>query len=178
MKINVGIIGLGEVAQLVHLPILSDLNDKYRIKAVADISPSLNEFIANKYNISSSYLSPSGVTKDPEINAVFVLSPDQHHFEFVQEAIKFGKHVFVEKPATLNIQQLKELVELGESFPNQITMIGYMRRYAGSFLKAKELMRVSPKKTEYLRFRDIICEGPFFVSQTRPIFHLLISPRI
>ena len=60
--------------------------------------------------------------------------------------------------------------KLVESFPNQITMVGYMRRYAGSFLKAKELMRVSPKKTEYLRFRDIICEGPFFVSQTRPIF--------
>ena len=50
MRLNVGIIGLGEVAQLVHLPILSDLNDKYRIKAVADISPSLNEFIVNKYN--------------------------------------------------------------------------------------------------------------------------------
>mgnify|MGYP003321329844 FL=1 len=45
-----------------------------------------------------------------------------------------------------------------------------MRRYAGSFLKAKELMQMSPKKTEYLRFRDIICEGPFFVSQTRQIF--------
>ena len=45
MKINVGIIGLGEVAQLVHLPILSDLNEKYWIKAVADISPSLNKFI-------------------------------------------------------------------------------------------------------------------------------------
>ena len=29
MRLNVGIIGLGEVAQLVHLPILSDLNDKY-----------------------------------------------------------------------------------------------------------------------------------------------------
>ena len=170
MKINVGIIGLGEVAQLVHLPVLSDLNDKYRIKAVADISPSLNEFIANKYNISNSYPYPSGITKDPEIDAVFVLSPDQHHFEFVQEAIKFGKHVFVEKPATLNIQQLKELVQLEQSFPNQITMVGYMRRYAGSFLRAKELIRVSTKKTEYLRFRDIICEGPFFVNQTRPIF--------
>ena len=170
MRLNVGIIGLGEVAQLVHLPILSDLNDKYRIKAVADISPSLNEFIVNKYNISNSYLSPTGIIQDPEIDAVFVLSPDQHHFEFVQEAIKCGKHVFVEKPATLNIQQLRELVQLEQSFPNQITMVGYMRRYAGSFLKAKELMRVSPKKTEYLRFRDIICEGPFFVSQTRPIF--------
>ena len=170
MRLNVGIIGLGEVAQLVHLPILSDLNEKYWIKSVADISPSLNKFIENKYNISNSYLSPSELLKDPEIDAVFVLSPDQHHFEFVQEAIKLGKHVFVEKPATLNIQQLKELVELEENFPNQITMVGYMRRYAGTFLKAKELMRVSPKKTEYLRFRDVICEGPFFVSQTRPIF--------
>jgi myo-inositol 2-dehydrogenase/D-chiro-inositol 1-dehydrogenase len=170
MRLNVGIIGLGEVAQLVHLPILSDLNDKYRIKAVADISPSLNEFIVNKYNISNSYLSPSSIIRDPEIDALFVLSPDQHHFEFVQEAIKCGKHVFVEKPATLNIQQLKELIHLEQSSPNQITMVGYMRRYAGSFLKAKELMQLIPKKTEYLRFRDIICEGPFFVSQTRPIF--------
>ena len=51
MRLNVGIIGLGEVAQLVHLPILSDLNDKYRIKTVADISPSLNEFIVNRYNM-------------------------------------------------------------------------------------------------------------------------------
>ena len=170
MKINVGIIGLGEVAQLVHLPILSDLNEKYWIKAVADISPSLNKFIENKYNISDSYSSPSELLKDPEIDAVFVLSPDQHHFEFVQEAIKLEKHVFVEKPATLNIQQLKELVKLEENFPNQITMVGYMRRYAGTFLKAKELMQLSPKKTEYLRFRDIICEGPFFVSQTKPIF--------
>ena len=178
MRLNIGIIGLGEVAQLVHLPILSDLNDKYRIKTVADISPSLNEFIVNKYNISDSCISPSEILKDPEIDAVFVLSPDQHHFEFVQEAIKLGKHVFVEKPATLNIQQLKELVELEESFPNQITMVGYMRRYAGSFLKAKELMQVSPKKTEYLRFRDIICEGPFFIAQTRQIFSPVDIPSI
>ena len=178
MKINVGIIGLGEVAQLVHLPILSDLNNKYRIKAVADISPSLNDFIVNKYNISDSYFNPSEIINDPEIDAVFVLSPDQHHFEFVQKAIKHGKHIFVEKPATLNIQQLKELIELEESFPNQITMVGYMRRYAGSFLKARELMRVSPKKTEYLRFRDIICEGPFFMRQTRPIFSPVDIPSV
>ena len=121
MRLNLGIIGLGEVAHL-FLPILSDLNDKYRIKAVADISPSLNEFIVNKYNILNSYLSPTGIIQDPEIDAVFVLSPDQHHFEFVQEAIKFRKHVFVEKPATLNIQL--KLVQLEQGFPNQITMVG------------------------------------------------------
>ena len=50
-------------------------------------------------------------------------------------------------------------------------MVGYMRRYAGPFLKAKELLEERPMKTEYLRFRDIICEGPFYIGQTRPIFY-------
>jgi len=49
-------------------------------------------------------------------------------------------------------------------------MVGYMRRYAGPFLKAKEILNETPMKTEYLRFRDIILEAPFFVGQTRQPF--------
>jgi predicted dehydrogenase len=42
-------------------------------------------------------------------------------------------------------------------------MVGYMRRFAGAFLRAKELLRENGFRTECLRFRDIICEGQFFV---------------
>ena len=42
---KIGIIGLGEVAQLMHLPILQDMRDKFTIAAAADISPSLLNFI-------------------------------------------------------------------------------------------------------------------------------------
>jgi predicted dehydrogenase len=50
-------------------------------------------------------------------------------------------------------------------------MVGYMRRYADHFLAAKELLRTEPRETEYLRFRDLICEGPFYIGQTRPVFY-------
>ena len=168
--IKIGIIGLGEVAQLMHLPILADMHNKYEIRAIADISPSLNSFIAEKYNVPKSYLSPVDLIKDPEVEAVFVLSPDQYHYDHIVEAIHQCKHVFVEKPVTLNIEQLGALIELEAKYPDQIVMVGYMRRFEGSFLKAKEFMEKSHKQTEYIRFRDIICEGPFFIGQTRSVF--------
>lgn len=169
--IKLGVIGLGEVSQLMHLPILQDLCDKYEVTAVSDVSPSLVEFIQKKYHIAEGFLNAAELIEKGNIDAVLVLSPDQYHGEYVERALKAGKHVFVEKPVTLCSDELAELIELKKQYPNQTVMVGYMRRYAGPFLKAKEILASEPKKTEYLRFRDIICEGPFFIGQTRPIFY-------
>ena len=46
--IKIGVIGLGEVSQCMHLPILSDLYDIYEVTAVSDISPSLVSFVQKK----------------------------------------------------------------------------------------------------------------------------------
>lgn len=168
--IKVGIIGLGEVAQLMHLPILSDMGDLYTITAVADVSPSLVEFAARRYGVPKSYLSPFELIKDSDVEAVFILSPDQYHCEYASAAILAGKHVFIEKPVSLSTEDLEALIKTEEKHPKQVAMVGYMRRFAGPFLKAKELMKEKPAEVEYLRFRDIICEGPFFIGQTRPVF--------
>jgi predicted dehydrogenase len=168
---NVGLIGLGEVAQLMHLPILQDLGEQFRVTAVSDVSPSLVEFVKNTYHIPRGYLNAHELIGAPDIEAVFVLSPDQYHGEYVEAALRGGKHVFVEKPAALASGELKKLIALEREYPHQIVMVGYMRRYADHFLKAKEILTGDPKKTEYLRFRDIICEGPFFIGQTRSVFY-------
>ena len=169
--IKLGVIGLGEVSQLMHLPILQDLCDKYQVMAVSDVSPSLVEFIQKKYHVSGGYLSAVDLIEQADIDAVLILSPDQYHGEYAACALKAGKHVFIEKPATLCSGELKELIQLKDKYPDQVVMVGYMRRYAGPFLKAKEILESDPLKTEYLRFRDIICEGPFYIGQTRPIFY-------
>lgn len=169
--IKIGIIGLGEVSQLMHLPILQDLGELYQVTAVSDVSPSLVEYIQKKYHIGEGYLNAVDLIEKSDIDAVLILSPDQYHGEYAAWALKAGKHVFVEKPVTLCSKELEELIELKKNYPNQIVMIGYMRRYAGPFLKAKEILEREPKKTEYLRFRDIILEGPFFIGQTRPVFY-------
>jgi Predicted dehydrogenases and related proteins len=169
--IKLGVIGLGEVSQLMHLPILQDLCDHYQVTAISDVSPSLVDFIQKKYHIPAGYLSAVELIEQADIDAVLILSPDQYHGEYAARALKAGKHVFIEKPATLCSGELQELIELKKQYPDQTVMVGYMRRYAGSFLKAKELLESDPHPTEYLRFRDIICEGPFYIGQTRPIFY-------
>ena len=50
MIVKVGVIGIGTVSQLMHLPILSGLHEQYQITAVSDISPTQLAFIAKKYN--------------------------------------------------------------------------------------------------------------------------------
>ncbi len=169
--IKLGVIGLGEVSQLMHLPILQDLCDKFQVVAVSDVSPSLVQFIQEKYHVKDGYLSAVDLIEQADIDAVLILSPDQYHGEYAARALKAGKHVFVEKPVTLCSEELRELISLKNQYPDQTVMVGYMRRYAGPFLKAKEILGREPRKTEYLRFRDIICEGPFYIGQTRPIFY-------
>lgn len=169
--IKIGVIGLGEVSQCMHLPILQDLCATYQVTAVSDVSPSLVEHIQKKYGIREGYLDAEELIQKADIDAVLILSPDQYHGKYAACALKAGKHVFVEKPVTLCLQELQELIELKKQYPQQIVMVGYMRRYAGPFLKGKEILTEQPMKTEYLRFRDIIMEAPFYLGQTRSVYY-------
>lgn len=175
--IKIGIIGLGEVGQLMHLPILQDLSELYTVTAVSDVSLSLVKYIQKKYHIDKGYLNAAELIEQSDTDAILILSPDAYHGEYAKRALIAGKHVFVEKPVTLCRAELQELIELKKQYPKQIVMAGYMRRYARPFCKAKEIMEKEPKKTEYLRFRDIILEAPFFIGQTRPIFYPGDVPR-
>ena len=166
-----GIIGLGEVAQLMHIPVLSDMPEDFSLTAVSDVSPSLTEFIAEKYSIKERFLDADDLMDKSDADVIFILSPDQYHCHHVEKALEAGKHVFVEKPAALFSGELEELIKTRKKYPSQIVMVGYMRRFADNFLAAKQMLTQSPRKTEYLRFRDIICEAPFFIKQTRPVFY-------
>ncbi len=164
--VNVGIIGTGTVAQLMHLPILSDLRDLYKIVAVSDVSPSVLDYVSHKYN-AKAYPSPFDLVQDADVDAVFVLSPDQYHAEYAKAALNAGKHVFVEKPVTLCMEDLQELIDLEKSHPDQMCMVGYMRRYATGFQKCKELLAADDRPIQYIRMRDIILEGEWFIEQTK-----------
>lgn len=167
---KVGVVGLGEVAQLMHLPILSDMKGMFQVESVSDVSESLINYVAEKYHVKA-FPSAMEMINDKDIDLVMILSPDQHHGEYMKVALEAGKHVFVEKPVTLCLDELDELIELEKKHPNQLVMVGYMRRYAAPFLKAKEIMENQPLKTNHLRCRDVILEGPFYIGQTRVPFY-------
>ena len=134
MIVKVGVIGIGTVSQLMHLPILSGLHEQCQITAVSDISPTQLAFIAKKYN-ATPYPDPYELVKDPNVDAVFVCSPDQYHAAYALAAMEAGKHVFVEKPVTLCMEDLEKLIAAEKAHPELVCMVGYMRRYGNGFLK-------------------------------------------
>ena len=166
-RIRVGLIGLGEVAQLMHLPLLAD-DARFEIAAVTDVSPSLVAHVAERYGVRTRAASAEAVIDDPDRDAVFILTPDHLHAPLLERSMRAGKHVFIEKPAALTAAELRPLVELDRN-NEKIVFVGYMRRFAPAFLELKK--RLPPRgEIRHVRIRDLIRESQFFVDQTRNIF--------
>ena len=72
-RLKVGVIGLGTVAQIIHLPILKNLSDLYEIAALCDISRQLLEDIGKRYSIDRLYTTPHELVAQQDIDVVFVL---------------------------------------------------------------------------------------------------------
>lgn len=165
--LKVGLIGLGEVAQLMHLPLLAD-DPRFSIAAVSDVSPSLVDYVATRYGVPTRHDSADSLLTNSALDAVFILTPDHLHADLLEQAIRSGKHVFIEKPACLTAAQLEPILSLPRR-PGQVVFVGYMRRFSRAFLELKQ--RLPPLDTiRHVRIRDIIREAPFFVAQTRNVF--------
>lgn len=166
MQISVGLIGLGEVAQLMHLPLLAD-DPRFRIAGVCDVSPMLVEAMGKRYGATLRTTDAEEIFAASEIDAVFILAPDYLHSELLVRAIDAGKHVFIEKPVCLTRRELLPLIERDRSNPKTV-FVGYMRRYARPFLALKERL---PELNEirHVRVRDLIRESRFFIDQTRHV---------
>src|SRR5207237_2829235 len=91
--VRVGLIGLGEVAQLMHLPLLAD-DLRFRIEALSDASPALTAGLADRYRAPRRHASAEALIADPDLDAVFILTPDHLHAPLLDLAMRAGRHVF------------------------------------------------------------------------------------
>lgn len=167
--IRVGLVGLGEVAQSIHLPVLSDQRDRWLIAGVYDVSPSLMELCTSKYPTAEAFETADALINSPDIDAVFVLSSDDTHSRFVRAAVEADKHVLLEKPACLTVREIDELLALTTNYGKTI-FVGYMRRYAPAYLAAKQELPASGDIT-HVRIFDLISEGRHFLKKSQNILY-------
>ncbi|KAH7384712.1 hypothetical protein BKA64DRAFT_581558 [Cadophora sp. MPI-SDFR-AT-0126] len=166
-KVRVGIIGCGQVAQVVHIPTLGFLSDLFFISYLCDVSMGALEHCQRKLPGPT----PPQITKNAadlcssaDVDVVFILSSDEYHVEQAVLALQYDKHVFVEKPVALNIHDLERIQEAEENSKGKL-MVGYMRRYASVFESAiREIGGID--KILYARVRDIIGPNGTFVKQS------------
>lgn len=163
--VRLGLIGLGQAAQILHLPNIEKMGDKFKVTAVADISHNLSTYIAHKYHVEHRFEKAEDLISCPDVDAVMIMCPGDHA-DYAIAALDAGKHVFIEKPMTMDMEKAKLLMEAKERHPELVAMVGYCRRYNDSFLKMKELLQSDDRPISYVRARTLILEGPWYLANT------------
>lgn len=158
-------IGLGQVAQVTHLPILASLGDRFTIAAICDISPMLLEAMGNRYQVPATarHLDYRDLVARDDLDLVFVINSDEYHAECAIAAMRAGKHVLVEKPMCLTLPDAEAMIAARDAAGVSL-MVGYMRRFAPALaLAAERLPGLGP--IHYVRVRDILGRNQHFVDQ-------------
>jgi predicted dehydrogenase len=137
MKLRVGVIGCGLVAQIAHLPYLQELSHLYDVRALCDLSPSLVDQIGERYNVAGRYVDYRELLEH-DLDAVLVLTRD--HAPVAIAAAEAGKHVFVEKPLCFNLEQAAAMIDAAREHWVKL-MVGYMKRYDPGYERALQLFR-------------------------------------
>ncbi|REE86179.1 putative dehydrogenase [Paenibacillus taihuensis] len=174
-RLKVGLVGLGEVAQITHLPILENLADRYEIAALCDISPTLLQVLGEKYRVTNLYTDYKALAAQEDLDAVFVLNSDEYHADSAIHALKNHKHVLIEKPMTLNHADADAMIEARDEAGVQV-MVGYMRRFAPAFTEAlEEIKTLGP--IQYAKVRDIIGPNRKIIDQSSTVYRFTDIPK-
>ncbi|MFQ6074402.1 MAG: Gfo/Idh/MocA family protein, partial [Candidatus Bathyarchaeia archaeon] len=101
---NVGVVGCGRIATLVHLPCLQKING-CEIVAVADINQHRLKEVMKKFGVNESYTSHKDMLEKADIDAVVICTPPEHHSQIAIDSIQQEKHVLCEKPIATSIEE-------------------------------------------------------------------------
>jgi len=127
--VRVAVIGLGSVAQAVHLPLLERLSDRFRIAAIADLSPSLVETIGARYGVPTEdrATDAESLLASDRIDAAIILTSGSHG-ALAAAALEAGLPVFVEKPLAFTIAEADSLAAIVTRTGGRV-QVGYMKLY-------------------------------------------------
>ena len=136
----VAIIGCGRIADAAHFPALTKL-ENVKIKYACDLLPEKAKALAEKYGVDAEIITDYKVAlADPEVEAVFVLTPNYAHYTVTMDALRAGKHVMCEKPITVNYALSCEMAEEARK-QGKLLNIGVCNRYHKSVELLEEMNR-------------------------------------
>lgn len=142
-KVKIGVIGLGGVAQLVHLPNLSKIQNA-ELTAVAEINKNRLQTIGDKFNVKQRFNNYQDMIDKSDIEAVIVATPTSTHKEIAIDCLNAGKDVLVEKPLARTFNEAKQIVDAAKKSKRKL-MVGMNLRYRPdtmllrSFLNSDEI---------------------------------------
>ena len=111
-RISVGLVGAGYWGQKLLPKFLADPNGY--VRAVCDIQPGNRSAVCQCFSELAVTDDYEALLLDRQLNAVVIATPPASHYALARRALLAGKHVWIEKPLALDLEEGRELVRLGE----------------------------------------------------------------
>jgi predicted dehydrogenase len=138
-KFKVAIVGVGSIAQIVHLPILTKMED-VEIVAICDVDVAKVNAITKRFDIPRWYFLIDDLIKKEKLDAIFICTTNHYHYPMSYLALSNGINVFVEKPMALNSFDAGKLNRLAAE--NNLTLaVGMQNRFREDVRTLKEFIR-------------------------------------
>ncbi|MGB5286965.1 MAG: Gfo/Idh/MocA family oxidoreductase [Ignavibacteriaceae bacterium] len=137
-KTRVAVIGLGSVAQLVHLPNLLKIKNA-EITAVAETNKNRLHSVADKFDVKKRYPDYTELIKNNDADAVIISTPTHLHKQMAIDCLNAGKDVLVEKPLARNSSEGKEVVECAKKNKRKL-IVGMNLRFRPDSMLIRSLI--------------------------------------
>ena len=134
--LKVGLFGVGHLGKI-HLRLLSELNNMFEIVGFFDPDDNNAMFVESEFGIKRFQ---SEVELIRLVDCIDIVTPTKYHSTVAKKAINLGKHVFIEKPITQNIDEAEELIHAAEKCETKI-QVGHVERFNPAFIAAKNTLK-------------------------------------
>ncbi|MGQ0563256.1 MAG: Gfo/Idh/MocA family protein [Gemmatimonadota bacterium] len=126
-EFRIGLLGLGAIAQVVHLPILHSLA-RVKLAGVCDVDRAKASAIASRFGVEKVYRSDDDVFADPDLHGIIICTPSYLHHGQATAALEAGKHVLIEKPLAIDAVDAQKVIAAAERAERTL-MVALNNRY-------------------------------------------------
>jgi predicted dehydrogenase len=137
--LRVGVLGAGQISQAAHFEACRKAKNS-ELYAICDLAEDLLERMYAIHTPRTAYADYDAMLADPNVDAVIVAVADQFHVPMTLKALDAGKHVLVEKPMGVTVEECEELCDAARASA-LVVQVGTEKRFDEGIAFAREFIR-------------------------------------
>ncbi|MFE5836027.1 Gfo/Idh/MocA family protein [Arthrobacter sp. NPDC056493] len=173
---RIGVLGAGDIAQAAHFPAARKSKD-VELYAICDAADDLRDRMTLIHQPTTSFDDYDKMLNDENVDAVVVAVADQFHVPLAIRALEAGKHVLVEKPMGVAVEEAEELVA-AQKQSGKVLLVGHEKRYDPGIAYAHDFIR--DEIGELIGLKHWYCDSTYRYAVTdtiRPLIEHSASAR-
>ncbi len=167
--LKVGVLGCGPISQAAHFEACRKSRNA-ELYAICDVADDLLQKMSIVHNVQHTYNDYDKMLADPQVEAVIIGIADQFHVPAAIKAIEAGKHVLIEKPLGVTIEECEQLKEKVKA-SGLILQVGNMKRFDPGIAYAHKFIK--EEMGQMLALKAWYCDNTYRYTMTNNVMPIL-----